>query len=981
VAKDFKQSGFLFGSNSVFIEELYQKYLQDPDSVDASWVEFFGSQNDFAPLKTTATVIARNEVTRQSVAENLSLRALRSNLISQEGRESPEITTSCLRTPRDEAPSQEVARNDAVGGVAPSSSSSEYSLRAKFMIKAYRERGHYLANLDPLGLEVLKTRQELKLTLADFGFSTADLSKTVDVTGEFDDLGIVTLEQLISVIDQTYSGSVAVEFSHIENSEQQLWLYDKIENVNTHTNFSDDEKKALLKNLVGVEGFEQYLHVKFPGAKRFSIEGGDASIVSLEMMIDESAAAGAQEAVIGMAHRGRLSTLTKVMGKPYVAIFSEFMGNSAFPSDLGVAGDVKYHMGFSSDKKTKSGNTIHLSLTPNPSHLEAVNPVVAGKVRAKQDCMNRDRSKVVGVLVHGDAAFCGQGVVAESLVMSGLEAYDVGGILHLVINNQIGFTANSYDARSGRYCTEVAKMVGAPIFHVNGDDIEAVVAVTKIACEYRQKFGRDVVIDIVCYRKYGHNEGDEPMYTQSVMYNIIKNKKTPAAIYADKLIASGLIDANYYPNLKQEFKESLEVEFNQVKTYKPRAQWLEGHWSGFDRMSDDKLVTGVAKSELVKIGTQLCTMPSSFAANPKLVKLFDARAAILKNDEPIDWATGEQLSFATMLLEKTPIRMTGQDVERGTFSHRHAVLHSQVDGTVYQPLNNISTDQAPLEIADSNLSEYGVLGFEYGYSIVDPNRLVIWEAQFGDFANGAQIIFDQFISSAETKWLRMSGIVVLLPNGMEGQGPEHSSARLERFLQLCAEDNMYVTYPTTPASIFHLLRRQVKRNFRKPLIVMSPKSLLRHKLAVSKLSEIDSGTSFTPIIDEIDAEVKAAKVSKVVFCSGKVYYDLLEMRRAEKIDDIAIIRFEQLYPFEEADVIAIVKKYSKAESFVWCQEEPRNMGAWKFIRPRLDDAIEKAGLKKHVHYVGRERSASPAVGYLYVHDKQQEALAREVLGV
>ena len=938
MTKDFENSGFLFGSNSVFVEELFQKYLKDPNSVDQSWADFFKNYNDSSSgaLKTTAKII---------------------NYQKQEA-------VSALQVADATSPSKRLAEN---------------SLRAKFMIKAYRERGHYLANIDPLGLENLKTKEELKLTISDFGFSNADLPELVDVSGEFSDIGLVTLEKLIETLNKTYSGSVAVEFSHLENIEEQKWLYEALDNISTHNILSAEDKKHLLKDLVAIEGFEQYLHVKFPGAKRFSIEGGDAAIACLEIVIEESANSGAEEAVLGLAHRGRLSTLAKIMEKPYRAIFSEFMGSSAFPSELGVAGDVKYHMGYSSDKNTRSGKQIHLSLTPNPSHLEAVNPVVAGKVRAKQDGYGRDRSKVVGVLVHGDAAFCGQGIVAESLVMSGLAPYDVWGIFHLVINNQIGFTANSYDSRSGRYCTEVAKMVGAPIFHVNGDDIEAVSLVTKLACQYRQKFHKDVVVDIICYRKYGHNEGDEPMYTQSLMYKVIKAKKTPAAIYADKLVDNGLIDQSHYLQLKQEFKAVLDAEFAGVESYKPRAQWLEGNWSGFDRFNDAKLLTGVAKSTLQELGKKLCSVPKSFAINSKLAKLFEERAKTLANDEEIDWATAEQLAYAALLVEKTPIRITGQDVERGTFSHRHAVLHSQNDMSVYTPLSNLSEDQAFLEIADSNLSEYGVLGFEYGYSIVDPNRLVIWEAQFGDFANGAQIIFDQFISSAETKWLRMSGIVILLPHGMEGQGPEHSSARLERFLQLCAENNMYVTYPTTPASIFHLLRRQIKRNFRKPLIVMSPKSLLRHKLAVSKLAELDQNTSFVPIIDETDNGIRASKVKKVIFCCGKVYYDLLEARREKQIDNVVIIRFEQLYPFEESLLIEIVQKYKEAEGFVWCQEEPRNMGAWKFMRPQLDEALRKAGINRQVTYQGRVKSASPAVGYLYLHNKQQTALVEEAL--
>ncbi len=935
MGKDFEQTGFLFGSNSVFIEELYQQYLNDPSSVDVSWVEFFKEQTDFAPLKSTSRIIMKD------------------------------------------APK---ADGEAMSA-APSGSMSENSLRAKFMIMAYREHGHHLANLDPLSLEVKKTHVELKLTLGDFGFTQDQLGEEIDITGELSDISICTIGELHAILERTYSGSLAAEFSHVENSTEQKWLYEQLESASTHAMFSLEDKKYILKDLVEVEGFEQYLHTKFSGAKRFSIEGGDASIVCLDKVIELSAASGSDEVVLGLAHRGRLSTLTKVMQKPYRAVLSEFMGTSAFPTDLGISGDVKYHMGFSSDKVTRSGHTIHLSLTPNPSHLEAVNPVVAGKVRAKQDCLGRDRNKVVGILVHGDAAFCGQGVVAESLVMSGLKPYEVGGIFHLVINNQIGFTANTSDGRPGRYCTEVAKMVGAPILHVNGDDIESVVLATKIACDYRVKFGKDVVVDIVCYRKYGHNEGDEPMYTQAVMYNVIKTKKTPAAIYADKLVSQSDIDATYYDQLKKEFKAHLDEEFSQVEDYTPRAQWLEGHWSGLERANGDKLPTGVAKAKLKKLTKSLCAIPESFAINRKLTKLFNNRSESMGKEQSLDWATAEQLAFATLLQTGTPIRITGQDAGRATFSHRHAVLHSQEDHSTYEPLNNISDDQAFFEIADSNLSEYAVLGFEYGYSLVNPKHLVIWEAQFGDFCNGAQIIFDQFISSAETKWLRMSGLVCLLPNGMEGQGPEHSSARLERFLQLCADDNMQVVYPTTPASIFHLLRRQVLRNFRKPLMVMSPKSLLRHKLAVSDISEFDEGTSFVPVIDEIDKDVKASNVKKVVFCAGKVYYDLLAKRREAKIKDVAIVRLEQLYPFEDKIIAKIMQKYTKAKEFIWCQEEPRNMGCWRFIRAHMEGALKLAGIKHSIDFVGRDEASSPAVGYMYVHNKQQETLVNKALGI
>tara|TARA_B110000503_G_C7171175_1_gene424341 strand:- start:3407 stop:6217 length:2811 start_codon:yes stop_codon:yes gene_type:complete len=932
VTKDFKQTSFLFGSNSVFIEELYQQYLKDSASVDSSWVEFFSNQNDIFPLKSTSRVIIKDSI-----------------------------------------------KDKANNVVALSGNLAENSLRAKFMIMAYRKHGHYLADLDPLSLEVKKERIDLKLTLEDFGFTEETLSEIIDVTGEFGDITKCTVEQLFEILNRTYSGSIAVEFAHVENNIEQKWLYDQLESANTNSMFSLEDKKRMLKDLVEVESFEQYLHTKFSGAKRFSVEGGDASIVCLEAVINLSAEDGAEEAVLGLAHRGRLSTLTKVMQKPYGAVLSEFMGTSAFPMDLGISGDVKYHMGFSSDKVTPTGRKIHLSLTPNPSHLEAVNPVVAGKVRAKQDLLGRDRKKVVGILVHGDTAFCGQGVVAESLVMSGLKPYEVGGIFHLVINNQIGFTANAYDSRVGRYCTEFAKIVGAPIIHVNGDDIEAVIVATKIACDYRAKFGKDVVVDIICYRKYGHNEGDEPMYTQAEMYNVIKQKPTPAAIYAEKLISQSEIEEDYYSQLKAEFKTYLDKEFAQVENYKPIAQWLEGNWSGFDRSGQNKIKTGVEKSALLKMCKDLCTIPKSFSINNKIAKLLSARAESVSKAGLLDWATAELLAYGTLLKEGIPVRMTGQDVGRGTFSHRHAVLHSQTDKSIYEPLNNLSEDQAFFEIADSNLSEYGVLGFEYGYSLVNPNQLVIWEGQFGDFCNGAQIIFDQFISSSETKWLRMSGLVCLLPNGMEGQGPEHSSARLERFLQLCAEDNMQVVYPTTPASIFHLLRRQLLRNFRKPLIIMSPKSLLRHKLAVSDISEFDENTSFVPVIDEIDKEIKASVVKTIIFCSGKVYYDLLEARREQEIRDIAIIRLEQLYPFEKDIIVKIIQKYSKATNYIWCQEEPKNMGGWIYVKAYMEGALKQAGIKKAIKFVGREEASSPAVGYLYVHNKQQEALVKEAL--
>ncbi|MGI4753243.1 MAG: 2-oxoglutarate dehydrogenase E1 component [Janthinobacterium lividum] len=924
--ENLKKTGFLFGGNAVFIEELYKQYLENPASVDQTWQEFFSSVKDSNQLlnKSTAKIILKAAAAEESKTS-----------------ENPVSTTN----------------NFNVGA----------------MIKNYRKYAHYLAKLDPLGLELTKTKEDLKLGIENFGFTNDQLSKVIE--HKFLEK-TYNLGELVNFLDKTYAGSIGVEFEQVENAEEKNWLYSKLESG--VISFSSEEKKNILNDLVEVEGFEQYLHTKFPGAKRFSVEGGDASIVAMNKAIDLSLHQGVEEIVIGMAHRGRLNTLTKVVGKPYKAVIAGFISGSVFPDELNVSGDVKYHLGYSSDRVIDN-KKIHLSLADNPSHLEAVNPIVAGKVRAKQDILkDTKRSKVKAILVHGDAAFCGQGVVAESLSMSPLAAYNIGGVLHFVINNQLGFTANAADTRASRYSTEFAKIIAAPILHVNGDDIEAVLKATNIAVEYRQKFGKDVIVEIICYRKYGHNEGDEPMYTQGKMYNIIKSKLTPGNIYANELVKNGVIDNNNFAKLKEQFKAKLDKEYEQAKNYKQEAHFLGGLWQGITRTRTQAAVTGIDKKTLQNLGTKLCEMPKNFAVNPKLVKLFDARKAALTADQPIDWATAEQLAFASLLISGTNIRLTGQDSGRGTFSHRHSVLHSQVDDTTYTPLNNLSKEQVTYEVADSNLSEYAVLGFEYGYSLANPKNLVLWEAQFGDFANGAQIIFDQFISSSETKWLRMSGLVVLLPHGFEGQGPEHSSARLERFLQLAAEDNMYVTYPTTPASIFHLLRRQIIDNVRKPLIVMSPKSLLRHKNVVSKLDELSDNTTFMPVLDEVN-KLEASNITKVILCSGKVYYDLFEMRGSNS--NIAIIRLEQLYPFEKKVVVELLKKYNKASEFIWCQEEPMNMGAWRYITSHLNNALKEAGINNEFKYIGREESASPTVGSLQAHNKQQEKLLKEALGV
>lgn len=931
----FEQTSLLFSGNAVFIEELYNLYLSDPETVDYSWRVFFQNFQELSQakhIKTTAKVILPDTIKVDAI------------------------------TPKNHK-------------LVNKSSNDHFKIEA--MVSAYRQRGHYLVKLDPLGAERLKTKAEVQLNIEDFGFSSAELELKINASGLVCGLSDCTLQEFVSALEAVYCSSIALESTHIQNASESHWLFNTIENTNQNFILSEVEKRSILNDLIEIEGFEQYIHTKLPGAKRFSIEGAESAILALDQLVNIASNCEIAEIVIGMAHRGRLNALTKVMQKPYRAVFAEFTGNSAFADEYKISGDVKYHMGYSSDRANINGGNIHLSLASNPSHLEAVNPIVAGKVRAKQDLIGDiKRNKVLGVLIHGDAAFCGQGVVAECLAMSSLQPYGGGGIIHFVINNQVGFTANSNDTHIGRYSTEVAKIISAPILHVNGDDIEAVLRAAYIAMHYKQTFGKDIVVEIICYRKYGHNEGDEPMYTQSAMYNIIKNKRSPAGCYAEYLINQGVIDKSYEEKLKTEFKTRLDIEYSAAKEYKPENHWLRGLWSGYNNEISvtSAANTGIDVRRLLELGLKTCAIPTDFALHPKLEKLFESRVENLNNGLNIDWATAEQLAFASILTDGIPIRLTGQDSGRGTFSHRHSVLHSQTDSGKYVPLNNLTANQAKYFVADSNLSEYGVLGFEYGYSLVNPKHLVLWEAQFGDFCNGAQIIFDQFISSAETKWLQLSGLVVLLPHAFEGQGPEHSSARLERFLSLAAENNMYIVYPTTPASFFHLLRRQVIPNVRKPLIVMTPKSLLRHKLAVSKLIDMGAETEFLPVLDESDQAIKINNVKRVIFCTGKVYYDLLEMRSIKNIHNASIIRLEQLYPFEEKPVISILTQYANVSEFIWCQEEPQNMGAWNHVRKYLDNSLHSAKIIKQFQYVGRKAAASPAVGYLSVHNKQQKEL-------
>jgi len=942
----FRNTSYLFGSNAVFIEELYDQYSKDPSSVDPEWQSYFQSLND----------------TPDNIQKAASGAAWKPN-------------TKRIIGVLDKS---EITKKTSNPANAPASSDDMLnSIRAANLINAYRTYGHTNVNLDPLSITPAIYHKELDHK--SHGFSDEDLEKDIFLGGTF---GVenVQLKDLIHNLKAIFSSRIAAEFMHIESDEEREWIQRKLEHSGGTVSISKEEKIKALQDVTEAEMFESYLHTKFPGAKRFSVEGLENSISATEVIVQTSAKLGVEEFVLGMAHRGRLNTLTKIMGKPYHAMFSEFKGELAFPDNMEIPGDVKYHLGTSSDRDI-DGKSVHLSLTPNPSHLEVVNAVVLGRVRAKQDTKGDvDRNKVLGILVHGDAAFAGQGSVMEALSLSQLKAYHTGGTLHIVANNQIGFTTNPCDSRSTLYSTDIAKFIGAPIFHVNGDDAEAVVYVSKLAAEYRARFKKDVVVDVVGYRKYGHNEGDEPFFTQPLMYGTIKEKANPAEVYAQKLISEGIINPDTYSQLKTEFKSKLDSEFEKSISYKPqKADWLASNWSSFKPALIDReeAQTGVKLEILKDIGNKLTEFPADFDINSKVKRQLEAKKAMIQTGQGIDWGTGEALAYATLLNEGTKVRMTGQDVKRGTFSHRHAVLFDQQNQNEYLPANNLSKEQkAKLEIHNSNLSEFAVLAFEYGYSFTDPQALTIWEAQFGDFVNGAQVVIDQYISSGEAKWLRMSGIILLLPHGYEGQGPEHSSARLERFLQLCSKDNMQVVNCTTPASFFHVIRRQQHRDFRKPLVVMSPKSLLRHKSAISPLEDMSEGTCFRPVIGDETSD--ARKIKKVVICSGKIYYDLHEMREAKNRDDIAIIRLEQIYPFPTVQLGMELAKYPNAE-VIWCQEEHENMGAFYFVEPRIEKVL---GAIKHksprAKYIGRKRSASPAVGYMKLHNIESEKLFNEV---
>ena len=866
------------------------------------------------------------------------------------------------------------------------------SIHALMLIRAYRMRGHFHAKLDPL--EIAVEPNETELDPRSYGFEEADLDRKIFLDKVLG-LEFASMREIVAILRRTYCQTLGVEFMHISNAEQKSWIQQRIEGRDKEITFTREGKRAILNKLVEAEGFEKYLDVKFTGTKRFGLDGGESLIPALEQIIKRGGNLGVKEIILGMSHRGRLNVLTQVMAKPHRVLFHEFKGGSATPDDIEGSGDVKYHLGASSDREFDN-NKVHLSLTPNPSHLEIVDPVTLGKVRAKQDqhgATPEDRTMVMPLLIHGDAAFAGQGVVAECFGLSDLKGYKTGGSLHFIVNNQIGFTTYPRYSRSSPYPSDVAKMIEALILHVNGDDPEAVVFAAKVATEYRQKFAKPVVIDMFCYRRFGHNEGDEPSFTQPLMYKKIRAQATTLEIYSKKLVGEGVVTDAEIDKMKADWRARLEAEYEAGTGYKPnKADWLDGRWSGLKAAGevDDprRGDTGVALDTLRDIGKKITTAPDGFAVHKTVQRFLDNRAKAIETGEGIDWATGEALAFCSLLKEGHPVRLSGQDCERGTFSQRHSVLFDQNTEERHTSFNHLGKEQARYEVLNSSLSEEAVLGFEYGYSTAEPNALTLWEAQFGDFANGAQVVFDQFISSGERKWLRMSGLVCLLPHGYEGQGPEHSSARLERFLQMCAEDNMQVANLTTPANYFHALRRQLKREIRKPLILMTPKSLLRHKRAVSRLDEMAPATSFHRLLwDDAQAlpgeKIKLVadnKIRRVVMCTGKVYFDLYEDREKRGIDDIYLLRIEQLFPFPTKALVAELSRFKQAE-MVWCQEEPRNMGAWFFVDVFLQWVLNQIGAKhRQMRYAGRPASASTAVGQMSKHLAQLKQFLDEALG-
>ena len=940
--KALLSTSMLDGGNVVYLEEQYENYLRDPNSVSPEWRSYF---------------------------ERLPL---------VEGAGAQDIPHSEVR--------QHFYHLTRNRGQRPASTSADASIEherkqvhIQELIASYRMRGHQLAKLDPLKRYPFPEVKELDLH--ENGLSGADLD-TVFRTGSLHGDEEMPLRDIMEKLEQTYCGSIGSEYMHVPHTTQKLWLQQRLEGVNAKPQHSPETRRWILQRLTAAEGIERYLHSKYVGQKRFSLEGGEGLIVIMSELVRRAGAAGVREMIIGMAHRGRLNLLVNILGKKPADLFSEFEGkHSTLPKASLSSGDVKYHQGFSSDIATPGGE-MHLALAFNPSHLEIVSPVVEGSVRSRQDRhKDTDGDYIVPISIHGDAAFAGQGVVMETFNMADSRGYSTKGTIHIIVNNQIGFTtSNRLDTRSTFYSSDVAKMINAPIFHVNGDDPEAVYYVTQMALDFRMQFKKDVIIDMICYRRHGHNEADEPSATQPMMYKAIKALPTTRKLYGDALVAEGILGADEPDAMVAEFRDELDAGHCVAENILEDANlgneytvdwrpYLHKEWRA---EGDTRVPTDTIKS----LSDALTTLPDGLALHPRVKKIIDDRSKMAAGAQPFDWGGAETLAYATLLNDGYAVRISGQDCGRGTFFHRHAVLHNQKDGTSYVPLRNLAEDQPNFLVIDSVLSEEAVLAFEYGYATADPNTLVIWEAQFGDFANGAQVVIDQFISSGETKWSRLCGLTLLLPHGYEGQGPEHSSARLERYLQLCAEDNMQVCVPSTPAQVYHMLRRQMIRPMRRPLIVMSPKSLLRHKLAVSPIEDLADG-QFEPVLDEID-DIKPTKAKRLVICSGKVYYDLLERRRGQEIDDTAIVRLEQIYPFPYPEMQAIVKKYNRAKTVVWCQEEPRNQGAWRANKHRIDRVLAK---RQTFEFAGRPPSASTAVGYANLHSQEQAKLVDEALGL
>ena len=938
---NYQKTSFLDKANSGFIESMYLKFVENDPSLPESWKQYFSGldENTDDVLKEISGPSWGKE---KSINKNNNKKNLETNNID--------------------------------------------SVKAIALIRAYRIRGHLIAKLDPL--ELMNRDYVHELHPSDHGFEKEDYKRKIYLDN-YMDLGYANISEILSKLRRIYCSTIGAQYMHISDPKEKVWIRERFEKEENKLNFTNNGKKAILNKIIQAEGFEKFLATKYVGTKRFGLDGAESLIPALEQIIKRGGQLGVKEVKIGMSHRGRLNVLANVLQKSYKRIFNEFAGEISNIEEES-AGDVKYHLGASSNREF-DGNSVHVSLTDNPSHLEAVDPVVLGQTRAKQFYHNDiKRNQVIPILIHGDAAFAGQGIVAECFAMSGLPGHNTGGAIHIIVNNQIGFTTSPRFARSSPYPSDLGKVVDAPILHCNGDDPEAVVYCAKVAIEFRQKFNKDVVIDMICYRRFGHNEGDEPSFTQPLMYKKIKNHPTTLNVYGKKLIDDDVISENEFSSQKNEFRSLLNDQYKTAKDYKPKIEWYEGTWSRYkpEKGKDKRGNSGVQIDQIKSISNKINTIPEEINIHKTIKKIFQTRKQSVDNSKGIDWSTAEALAFGTLLEEGFPVRLVGQDSGRGTFSQRHSVLRNQEDNSRYIPLNHISNKQKKFEIVDSLLSELAVVGFEYGYSLVEPSTLTIWEAQFGDFANGAQIIIDQFISSGERKWSRASGLVLLLPHGYEGQGPEHSSARLERFLQLCAQDNLQVMNCTTPANYFHALRRQIHRDFRKPLVIMTPKSLLRNKLCVSKLEDFSKNHSFHRVLWDhaIDPNEKgfvklksSEKIRKVILCSGKIYFDLLEARQKAKIDDVILFRIEQLYPFPVKPLVKEFKTYAKNAKFYWCQEEPKNMGAWFSVRDYIQWTLNYIRAKNSkIKYIGRNPAASPATGYAKRHLNQQKKIIEEV---